>query len=56
MCRGMPTMDIFKLNTCINLYTHNNTHETNKGRNTSDIQTPGEKISSTKRTISKIVG
>ena len=37
-------------------YIHNKTHDTNKGRNTSDIQTSERKISSTKRTISKIVG
>ena len=47
---------MFKLNICTNPYIHNKTQETNKGRNTSDIQTLGRKISSTKRTISKIVG
>ena len=31
-------------------------HETNKGRNTSDIQTSERKTSSIKRIISKIVG
>ena len=55
VCRGMPTMDIVKLNICINKYTHNKTHKTNTGRNTSDIQTSERKISSTKRIISKIV-
>ena len=29
---------LFKLNICTNKYTHNKTHETKKGRNTSDIQ------------------
>ena len=47
---------VFKLNTFINPYKHNKTHDTNKGRNTSDIQTPERKISSTKRTIRKRVG
>ena len=46
----------FKFNIFTNPYTHNKTHETNKGRNTSDIQTSERKISSTKSTISKIVG
>ena len=47
---------VFKLNVCINPYTHKNMQETNKGWNNSDIQTPERKISSTKRTIIKIVG
>ena len=47
---------MFKLNICTNPYTHNKTHRTNKGRNTSDIQTPERKISSTKRNIINIVG
>ena len=47
---------MFKLNVCTNPYTHNKTHDTNKGQNTSGIQTSERKISSTKRTISKIVG
>ena len=47
---------MFIFNSCNNPYTHNKTHETNKGQNTSDIPTSERKISSTKRTISKIVG
>ena len=47
---------MFKLNICTNPYTQNMTHETNKGRNTSDIQSLERKISSTKRNIIKIVG
>ena len=47
---------VFKLNICTNPYTHNKTHKTNKGRNASDIQTLERKISSTKRTITNIVG
>ena len=34
---------VFKLNMCTNPYTHNKTHKTNKGRNTSDIQTSERK-------------
>ena len=47
---------MFKLKICTNPYTHNKTHKTNKSRNNSYIQTPERNISSTKRTISKIVG
>ena len=47
---------MFRLNICKNPYTNNKTQNKNKGRNTSDIQTSERKISSTKRTISKIVG
>ena len=47
---------MFKLNVYANLYTHNNTHKTNNFCKTSYIQTLERKISSTKRTIRKIVG
>ena len=47
---------VFKLNMCTNTYTHKKTHKTHRDRNTSDIKTLERKISSTKRTISKILG